>query len=104
MDKKQVQSLSKAGTVTVQTEGTGHMLPRHVHLLTSSEVRQVYVSQGAREQAALGIRSQLQLPTSKSRVSGWVTVLSRDKQNRGVEHCSHLGKAGWNVRWLRLLP
>lgn len=38
----------KAGTVTVQTEGTGHMLPRHMQLLTSSEVRQVYVSQGAR--------------------------------------------------------
>lgn len=46
----------KAGTVTVQTEGTGHMLPRHMQLLTSSEVRQVYVSQRAREQAALGIR------------------------------------------------
>lgn len=48
----------KAGTITVQTEGTGHMLPKHVHLLTSSEVRQVYVSQGARKQAAPGIRLQ----------------------------------------------
>lgn len=40
------------------------MLPRHVHFPTSSEVRQVYVSLGARKQAALGMALRLQEPTA----------------------------------------
>lgn len=54
MDKKQVQSLSRLKRLDT--------CYRHVHLLTSSESRQVYVPQGARKQAAHGIR--LQEPTA----------------------------------------
>lgn len=98
MDKKQVQSLSSWRDWTHATGMCIFSPAVSRGRCTCPRVQENKQLMGS------GCRSQLQLPTSKSRVSGWVTVVSRDKQNKGVQPCSHPGKVGWNLRWLRLLP